>query len=49
MSDSEFSSLAARSRSVVPAATMQHFLNTILYKEEAVRVDEITSLDHQNK
>jgi hypothetical protein len=49
VSDSEFSSLATRSQSIVPTTTMQHFLDTFLYEEEAVLVDEITSLDQKNK
>lgn len=39
------SPLAVRSRSIVPADELQHFLDTFLYTEEAVLVDEITSLD----
>jgi hypothetical protein len=49
MSESDFSTLAMRSQSVIPAAEMQHFLDSFLYEEEAVLVDEITSLDHENK
>ena len=49
MSDTRFSTLTTRSQSVVPSAQMQHFLDTFLYEEEVVFVDEITSLDRENK
>ena len=39
------SPLAERSRSVVDPDRLQHFLDTFLYREEAVLVDEITGLD----
>jgi hypothetical protein len=42
---SSFSTLPARSRSVVPPEDLQRFLDTFLYREEAVLVDEITELD----
>lgn len=41
----EFSPLASRSRAVVPPEELQHFLDTFLYREEAVLVDEITRID----
>ncbi len=39
------SPLAERSRAVVDADDLQHFLDTFLYREEAVLVDEITRVD----
>ena len=39
------SRLAERSRGVLPPDELQHFLDTFLYREEAVLVDEITSVD----
>jgi hypothetical protein len=40
-----FSTLPERSRSVVAPQTLQHFLDTFLYTEGAVLVDEILALD----
>jgi hypothetical protein len=40
-----FSALAARSRSVVDPDSLQRFLDTFLYTEEAFLVDEITAVD----
>ena len=39
------STLAIRSRAVVPPAETQHFLDTFLYREEAFLIDEVTGLD----
>ena len=39
------SPLAARSRAVVDPDDLQHFLDSFLYAEDAVLVDEITALD----
>ncbi len=41
----KFSPLAERSRNAVPSGELQHFLDTFLYDEGAVLVDEITRLD----
>ena len=43
------SSLVERSRNVVQPADLQHFLDTFLYTEEAVLVDEITLLDRESR
>jgi hypothetical protein len=45
VSSSELSNLARRSASVVPSEDLQLFLDTFLYREPAVYVDEITALD----
>lgn len=47
MSASEYSSLAQRSRSVVQPEELDRFLDTFLYSPEAVLLDEITALDHE--
>ena len=39
------SSLARRSQRVVPPEMLQHFVETFLYAEEALLVDEITRID----
>jgi hypothetical protein len=39
---SRFSTLPSRSRSVVPPEDLQRFLDTFLYREQAVFVDEIS-------
>ena len=46
-SSTELSPLAANSHSVIPAADLQHFLDTFLYTEEAVLIDQITALDRE--
>jgi hypothetical protein len=46
MTETTLSPLAQRSAAAVPANELQHFLDTFLYTEEAVLVDEITALDH---
>lgn len=43
----DHSTLAQRSRSVVPPAELEHFLDTFLYSPEAVLLDEITLLDRE--
>ncbi|MCA9501476.1 MAG: hypothetical protein KC616_00260 [Myxococcales bacterium] len=43
------SRLAERSRGVLPPDELQHFLDTFLYREEAVLVDEITSVDRTER
>jgi hypothetical protein len=43
------SSLVERSRNVVQPDDLQHFLDTFLYTEEAVLVDEITLLDRESR
>ena len=45
MPDSRLSPLAERSEKVIEPARLQHFLDTFLYREPAVLVDEITSID----
>jgi hypothetical protein len=45
MSPRAFSPLAARSRSVVAPEELQRFLDTFLYTEEAVLVDELVRVD----
>ncbi|HIF95727.1 MAG TPA: hypothetical protein EYQ54_01645 [Myxococcales bacterium] len=45
MSPPSFSSLARRSQNVIPAEDLQNFLDTFLYREPAVLLDEITHLD----
>lgn len=45
MTEPVFSPLAQRSRDVVPREDLQHFLDTFLYTEDAVFVDQITRLD----
>lgn len=47
MSQPTFSPLAHRSRASIPPADLQHFLDTFLYTEEAVLVDEITCVDSE--
>ena len=39
--------LAHRSRAVIDAETLQHFLDTFLYETTAVLVDEITAIDRE--
>ncbi|MAG31414.1 MAG: hypothetical protein CL908_11070 [Deltaproteobacteria bacterium] len=48
MSSPSFSPLAERSRKVAPPEEVQNFLDTFLYREEAVLIDEITLLDRQD-
>lgn len=48
MSDRRFSPLAERSDRVVEPDQLQAFLDTFLYRESAVLVDEITALDAQS-
>jgi len=45
VSEAGLSKLPLRSRSVVPPEILQHFLDTFLYREGAVLVDEIVALD----
>ena len=45
MADAPFSPLAERSAKVLEPADLQAFLDTFLYGESAVLVDEITALD----
>ncbi len=45
MSACEHSSLAQRSRSVVPPEEIDRFLETFLYSPDAVLLDEVTALD----
>ena len=45
MPDSRYSPLAARSAAVVDPDRLQTFLDTFLYREPAVLVDEITAID----
>jgi hypothetical protein len=45
MSETVFSPLARRSADVVDPRELQTFLDTFLYREPAVLVDEITSID----
>ena len=40
-----FCPLAWRSRDAVPPEKLQHFVDTFLYREEALLVDEITRMD----
>ena len=47
MSSSQLSSLAHRSRDQIPPADFQHFLDSFLYGEEAVLIDEITRMDRE--
>ncbi len=47
MSETGLSTLPTRSRSVVPAETLEHFLDTFLYREGAVLVDEIVAIDEE--
>jgi hypothetical protein len=42
------SPLAERSRRIVDPDDLQHFLDSFLYREEAVLVDEITRVDEQD-
>ncbi len=45
MPNPSLSPLAERSRSVVDPARLQHFVDTFLYTEEALFVDELTHVD----
>ena len=45
VSPPSLSSLARRSDTVIPAEELQRFLDTFLYQESAVLLDEITRLD----
>jgi hypothetical protein len=47
MPDKTISVLARRSDAAVPAGELQHFLDTFLYTEGAVLIDEITALDRE--
>ncbi|MEM9177382.1 MAG: hypothetical protein AAGC67_19380 [Myxococcota bacterium] len=47
MPDARFSPLAERSEKVLAPETLQHFLDTFLYREPAVLVDEVTAVDRE--
>ncbi len=47
MTQSKLSALAERSRDVVPPDELQGFLDTFLYTEQAVLIDEIVALDRE--
>lgn len=43
------SRLVERSRGVLEPESLQHFLDTFLYREQAFLIDEITRLDHEER
>jgi hypothetical protein len=45
MSDPNLSALAIQSQAALPPDQLQHFLDTFLYRDEAVLIDEVTRLD----
>jgi len=47
LSSSQLASLAHRSRDQIPPADLQLFLDSFLYGEEAVLIDEITRMDRE--
>jgi hypothetical protein len=46
---SGLSALSIRSRSVIDPQILWHFLDTFLYRQEAVLLDEITTVDTESK